>query len=66
MLFLAWPCKVFAFPVWFGALEHVATSPVAGFIYLVPMLSISFGLWVLGEPIRIGLLLGTAVLTVGV
>jgi drug/metabolite transporter (DMT)-like permease len=66
VLFLAWPCTVFAFLVWFGALEHMAASRVAGFIYLVPMFSVSFSYWLLGEPITPALLLGAAILIAGV
>jgi drug/metabolite transporter (DMT)-like permease len=39
---------------------------VAGFIYLVPMFSVSFSHWLLGEPITLALLLGAVVLIVGV
>jgi drug/metabolite transporter (DMT)-like permease len=66
VLFLAWPCTVFAFLVWFGALEHMAASRVAGFIYLVPMFSVSFSHWLLGEAITPALLLGAAILITGV
>lgn len=66
VLFLAWPCTVFAFLVWFGALEHMAASRVAGFIYLVPMFGVSFSRWLLGEPITLALLLGMVVLIAGV
>ncbi|MGD8244384.1 MAG: DMT family transporter [Anaerolineae bacterium] len=66
VLFLAWPCTVFAFLVWFGALEHMPASRVAGFIYLVPMFSVSFSHWLLGEPITPALLVGAAVLIAGV
>jgi drug/metabolite transporter (DMT)-like permease len=66
VLFLAWPCTVFAFLVWFGALEHLAASRVAGFVYLVPMFSVSFSHWLLGEPVTPALLLGAGVLIAGV
>ena len=66
VLFLALPCTVFAFLVWFSALEHMPASRVAVFIYLVPMFSVSFSHWILGEPITPALLLGAAVLIVGV
>lgn len=64
--FLAWPCTVFAFLVWFGALEHQEASKVAGFIYLVPMFSVSFSHWLLGEPVTPALLLGALILIGGV
>lgn len=66
VLFLAWPCTVFAFLVWFRALEHREASRVAGFIYLVPMFSVSFSHWVLGEPVTPALLLGAIILIGGI
>ena len=66
VLFLAWPCTVFAFLVWFNALKRMDATRVAGFIYLVPMFSVSFSHWLLGEPITLALLLGAVVLIVGV
>lgn len=66
VLFLAWPCTVFAFLVWFSALEHREASRVAGFIYLVPLFSVSFSHWLLAEPITLPLLLGAGVLVAGV
>jgi drug/metabolite transporter (DMT)-like permease len=66
VLFLAWPCTVFAFLVWFGALEHMAASRAAGFVYLVPMFSVSFSHWLLGETITPALLLGAGILIAGV
>ncbi len=66
VLFLAWPCTVFAFLIWFGALEHQEASRVAGFVYLIPMFSVSFSHWLLGEPITLSLLLGAAILIAGV
>ena len=66
VLFLAWPCTVFAFLVWFSVLEHRDASRVAGFVYLVPMFGVAFSQWLLGEPVTMGLLLGAAVLIAGV
>ncbi len=66
VFFLAWPCTVFAFLVWFSALEHREASRVAGFIYLVPMFSVSFSHWLLDEPIELVLVLGAMVLIGGI
>jgi len=66
VLFLAWPCTVFAFFVWFSVLEHRDASRVAGFVYLVPMFGVSFSQWLLGEPITAGLLVGASILIAGV
>ncbi|MBN1178348.1 MAG: EamA family transporter [Anaerolineae bacterium] len=66
VLFLAWPCTVFAFSVWFGALRHMPAGRVASFVYLVPTFAVTFGYLLLDEPVTPALLLGAAVLLVGV
>jgi drug/metabolite transporter (DMT)-like permease len=66
VLFLAVPCTVFAFVVWFGALERMPAGRAAGFIYLVPMFAVTFSRWLLDEPITPALLLGAAILIAGV
>ena len=66
VLFLAVPCTVFAFVVWFGALERMPAGRVAGFVYLVPMFAVTFSRWLLDEPVTPALLLGAAILIAGV
>jgi drug/metabolite transporter (DMT)-like permease len=66
VLFLALPCTVFGFVVWFGALERMPAGRVAGFVYLVPMFAIAFSRWLLGEPVTPALALGAAILIGGV
>jgi drug/metabolite transporter (DMT)-like permease len=66
VLFLAVPCTVFAFVVWFSALERMPAGRVAGFVYLVPMFAVIFSRWLLDEPITPALLLGAAILIAGV
>jgi len=66
VLFLAVPCTVFAFVVWFGALERMPAGRAAGFIYLVPMFAVTFSRWLLDEPITLALLVGAAILIGGV
>jgi drug/metabolite transporter (DMT)-like permease len=66
VLFLAVPCTVFAFVVWFGALERMPAGRAAGFIYLVPMFAVTFSRWLLDEPVTPALLLGAAILIAGV
>ena len=66
MLFLAIPCTVFAFSIWLGALERMDAGRVAGFVYLVPMFAVAFSHWLLDEPITPALLVGAAILVVGV
>lgn len=66
VLSLALFSSVFAFVVWFGALERMPATRVAGFTYLVPLFSIVFGLLLLGEPITPALVAGAGILVVGV
>lgn len=65
-LFLAWPCTVFAFAVWFSALERMPAGRVAGFVYFVPMFAVTFSRWLLDEPITPALVVGAAILVGGV
>jgi len=66
VLFLAWPCTVFAFVVWFSALERMPAGRVAGFVYLVPMFAVTFSRWLLDEPVTPALVVGAIILVVGV
>jgi drug/metabolite transporter (DMT)-like permease len=66
VFFLAVPCTVFAFAVWFGALERMPAGKVAGFVYFVPMFAVTFSRLLLDEPITPALLVGAAVLIGGV
>ncbi len=66
VLFLAVPCTVFAFAVWFGALERMPAGRVAGFVYLVPMFALTFSHILLDEPMTVALAVGAAILVGGV
>jgi drug/metabolite transporter (DMT)-like permease len=66
VFFLAVPCTVFAFAVWFGALEQMPASRVVGFVYLVPMFAVTFSRFLLDEPISAPLVVGAAILISGV
>lgn len=66
VFFLAVPCTVFAFAVWFGALERMPASRVVGFMYLVPMFALTFSRLLLDEPITPALVVGAAILIGGV
>jgi drug/metabolite transporter (DMT)-like permease len=65
-LSLALFSSVLAFVVWFGALERMPATRVAGFTYLVPLFAVAFGLLLLGEPITPTLVAGAGILVVGV
>lgn len=66
ILFLALPCTVFGFAVWFGALEKLPAGRVAGFVYLVPMFGVIFSRLLLNEPITAALVIGAVILIIGV
>jgi len=66
VLFLAWPCTVFAFVVWFSALGRMPAGRVAGFVYLVPMFAVASSRLLLNEPVTPALLVGAAILVGGI
>ncbi|MDY7040341.1 MAG: DMT family transporter [Chloroflexota bacterium] len=66
VLFLALPCTVFAFGVWFSALGRMPAGRAAGFVYLVPMFAVTFSRWLLDESITPALIVGAAILIGGV
>jgi len=66
VLYLALPCTVLGFAIWFGALEHMPAGRVASFVYLVPLFAVTFGGLLLGEPVTSALILGAAILVGGV
>ncbi|UCE19420.1 MAG: DMT family transporter [Gemmatimonadota bacterium] len=66
VLFLALPCTVFAFYIWFAALERLSAARVASFVYLVPMFGVTFSRWLLNESITPALILGGIILIVGI
>ncbi len=64
--FLSLACTVFAFVIWFRALQSMEASRAAGFVYLVPLFGVSFSKLLLDEPITVALLIGAALLIGGV
>ena len=64
--FLSLVCTVFAFVIWFRALQRMEASQAASFIYLEPLFGVSFSKLLLDEPITLALLVGAAVLVGGV
>lgn len=64
--FLSLACTVFAFVIWFGALQRMEASRAASFVYLVPLFGVSFSRLLLDEPITLVLLIGAALLIGGV
>jgi drug/metabolite transporter (DMT)-like permease len=64
--FLSLVCTVFAFVIWFRALQRMEASQAASFVYLEPLFGVSFSKLLLDEPITLTLLVGAALLIGGV
>ena len=64
--FLSFLCTVFAFVVWFWALQQMEATRVGSFTYLVPLFGVSFSQVILGESISPALIIGGAILLSGV
>lgn len=64
--FLSLACTVFAFVIWFRALQRMEASRAASFVYLEPLFGVSFSKLLLDEPITLALLIGAALLVGGV
>jgi drug/metabolite transporter (DMT)-like permease len=64
--FLSFLCTVFAFVVWFWALQQMEASRIGSFTYLVPLFGVSFSQVILGESITLALIIGGAILLGGV
>jgi drug/metabolite transporter (DMT)-like permease len=64
--FLSLVCTVFAFVIWFRALQRMEASQAASFVYLEPLFGVSFSKLLLNEPITLALLIGAALLIGGV
>jgi len=64
--FLSFLCTVFAFVVWFWALQQMEASKASSFTYLVPLFGVSFSQVILGESITLALISGGAILLSGV
>ena len=64
--FLSFLCTVFAFVIWFWALQKMEATRVGSFTYLVPLFGVSFSQVILGEPITLARVIGGAILLSGV
>lgn len=54
------------FVCWYAAMEHVPANLIGPLQYVAPVIGVSLGALVLHEPLRIGFLLGAALVFVGV
>lgn len=58
--------SVAAYLIYFWALKHVTASRIAAFSYLLPVMATSFGIFLLGEHPSMQLMIGGALVLVGV
>jgi drug/metabolite transporter (DMT)-like permease len=66
VLFMAVPSTIYGFMVWARALERMPAERVASYLYWVPLFAVLFGHWLFNEPVTAALILGAAILILGV
>jgi drug/metabolite transporter (DMT)-like permease len=66
LLFLGLVCSGVAYAFWFDALERLPASRVGAFLYFEPLVTVAVAACVLGEPVRIGTMIGGAIILFGV
>ena len=66
MLHMAVLGSIVSLQLWSYGLKHVPSAQAAAFIYAVPLISVLAGVWVLGEPLTLGLMMGGALTLAGV
>lgn len=64
--YLSIGCTVVAFIVWFWALGKWQASRAGSFIYLVPIIALLSGRWMLNEPLDVSIMIGTVLVLGGV
>jgi len=65
-LYLAAPCSVFAYHVWYKGVEALGPVRTSVFTYLNPLFAIGAGIVILREPLKVFTLLGGAMVILGV
>ena len=66
VLFLGVACSGVAYVFWYDALERLPASRVGAFLYLEPLVTVAVAACVLREPIRLGTMLGGAIILLGI
>jgi drug/metabolite transporter (DMT)-like permease len=66
LLFLGFLCSGVAYVFWFDALERLPASSVGAFLYLEPLVTVAVAACLLGEPVRLGTMVGGAIILLGV
>ena len=58
--------SLFAYTAFVWVVGHAPLSLVATYAYVNPVVAVLLGWWILGEPLTVGLLVGGAIVVVGV
>ena len=66
LAFLTFICTVFGFLVWSWALRHTEAARLGAVVYLIPLVTIVSGMFILGEKMTLGLAIGGIILIGGV
>jgi drug/metabolite transporter (DMT)-like permease len=66
LLFLGVFCSGVAYVFWYDALERIPASRVGALLYLEPLVTVAVAAWLLGETIRLGTMIGGAIILFGV
>lgn len=66
LLYLGVICTAMTFGLWFGALKYITAARAAPYQYLSPPTGILLAWWLLGEPLTLGLAVGTGLILIGV
>jgi drug/metabolite transporter (DMT)-like permease len=66
VLFLGVACSGVAYVFFYDALERLPASRVGALFYLEPLVTVAVAAWMLHEPIRLGTMLGGAVILLGI
>jgi drug/metabolite transporter (DMT)-like permease len=66
LAFLILGCTVFGFSAWSTVLRSMPAARAGSFIYLVPLVGVLAGHWLLGEPLHPSLAIGAGLVLVGV
>lgn len=66
VLFLAIPCTVIGYTLWYMALEHMPAGVVGVFVFVQPVVGVALGIQFRNEPIGPFLFLGAALIAAGV
>jgi drug/metabolite transporter (DMT)-like permease len=66
LLYIGVFCTAINFGLWFWSLKYVSAARAAPIQYLSTPLSVALAWWILGEPLTVGLAIGTLLVLVGV